>query len=626
MGSGGNNGGGGEVFAALGAAKVQLATAQYTHLRETLAAVARQPRRVTEGTLRWCSTRLVPLATSVARHPVWAPCFALPSPAATKHPAFAAMSLGAAAPTTGGAGGPQDDDKSSRVLISEVIVSGVEDELRSVALEALTTKPNFSYTLKEVEEDVQRVFATGYFSDVEPAAEDTRDGVKLTIKVEPNPVLSGVVVTGANALPTCVITKAFAPQHGRTLNFGRFSRGMQSLNGWYEDRGIFGQVVNVDMQGGVATVTVAEALVGQVNLRFVPVGGGEARHEGQVKPEIIMRQLTTRPGRVYSLQEAKRDIDAVYSMGIADDVNILPQPAEDSTATCPKVDLTLNIVERKTGGLSAGGGLSVQGTEGGVPRPIGSFAYSQRNLFNRNQKLTASVQMGQLDSLFQVLMNTRNSGNAIHGKAVDAEDSGDAVDAAAESGLIVGRLSGGVEYQRPLATGWSGTAGLNWQRAKCIDDRGRAQTQDVYGSPLTFSGQEHDTMMMGLLRMVYSGKGDTQMVASMEQALPLRSEWLNFNRFRLRAERTTRVGPWKLYLCGKAGAIFGDLPPYEAFPIGGTNSVRGYAEGSIGTGRNFAVGTTELIFPLVKPLEGTVFIDYGSDVDSGASCAGRSAA
>lgn len=48
-------------------------------------------------------------------------------------------------------------------------------------------------------------------------------------------------------------------------------------------------------------------------------------------------------------------------------------------------------------------------------------------------------------------------------QAVDAEDSGDAVDAAAESGLIVGRLSGGVEYQRPLATGWSGTAGLNWQ-------------------------------------------------------------------------------------------------------------------------------------------------------------------
>jgi outer membrane protein insertion porin family len=49
------------------------------------------------------------------------------------------------------------------------------------------------------------------------------------------------------------------------------------------------------------------------------------------------------------------------------------------------------------------------------------------------------------------------------------------------------------------------------------------------------------------------------------------------------------------------------LPPYEAFPIGGTNSVRGYAEGGIGTGRNFVGATSELIFPLVKPLDGTVF-------------------
>lgn len=634
---------GAEVLSALGEAHVQLAAAQYNHLSGVVAGLAAQPARATAVVSRWCDrhigrplaaalTQLSP-APSARQH---ASCFAS---LGTSFPPFAALSLGG---TAASARAPSDEEES-RVLISEVTVSGVEDpELQRVALSALSTKPNFAHTLKEVEEDVRRVFATGYFSDVEPTAEDTRDGVKLTIKVEANPVLSGVIVSGANALPAAVITKAFATQHGRTLNFGQFSRGMQSLNRWYEERGIFGQVVNVDMQGGVANLTVAEALVGQVNLRFVPVGGGEAKPEGQVKREIIMRQLSTKPGRVYSLQEAKRDIDAVYSMGIADDVNILPQPAEDSTSTCPKVDLTLNIVERKTGGLSAGGGLSVQGTEGGFPRPIGSFAYSQRNLFNRNQKLTASVQMGQMDSLFRVshtdpwvggdayrtsrtcsLMNTRSSGNAIHGKAVDAEDSADAGDAASgEGGLVVGRLSGGVEYQRPLATGWSGTAGLNWQRAKCIDERGNAQTQDVYGSPLTFSGQEHDTMMMGLLRMVYSGKGDTQMVASVEQALPLRPDWLNFNRFRLRAERTTRVGPWKMYLCGKAGAILGDLPPYEAFPIGGTNSVRGYAEGGIGTGRNFVGATSELIFPLVKPLDGTVFVDYGSDVDSGASVLG----
>lgn len=44
----------------------------------------------------------------------------------------------------------------------------------------------------------------------------------------------------------------------------------------------------------------------------------------------------------------------------------------------------------------------------------------------------------------------------------------------------------------------------------------------------------------------------------------------------------------------------GDLPPYEAFVIGGNYSVRGYSDGGVGTGRNYATGTTELRFPLWK--------------------------
>lgn len=47
----------------------------------------------------------------------------------------------------------------------------------------MNIRPNFAYTAKEVQEDVQRVFAGGYFSKLTPIAEDTRDGVKLTMQV-----------------------------------------------------------------------------------------------------------------------------------------------------------------------------------------------------------------------------------------------------------------------------------------------------------------------------------------------------------------------------------------------------------------------------------------------------------
>lgn len=44
----------------------------------------------------------------------------------------------------------------------------------------------------------------------------------------------------------------------------------------------------------------------------------------------------------------------------------------------------------------------------------------------------------------------------------------------------------------------------------------------------------------------------------------------------------------------------GSFSPHEAFAIGGTNSVRGYEEGALGSGRSYVVGSGEISFPLVS--------------------------
>jgi outer membrane protein insertion porin family len=47
------------------------------------------------------------------------------------------------------------------------------------------------------------------------------------------------------------------------------------------------------------------------------------------------------------------------------------------------------------------------------------------------------------------------------------------------------------------------------------------------------------------------------------------------------------------------GHVMGNFSPHEAFAIGGTNSVRGYEEGAVGSGRSYAVGSGEISFPVV---------------------------
>ena len=74
---------------------------------------------------------------------------------------------------------------------------------------------------------------------------------------------------------------------------------------------------------------------------------------------------------------------------------MLQQPNKH-TIPVPQVELVLNVKERKSGGLSAGGGISAQGhAQGALPGFIGSASYAQRNLFGLNQKLSATVELGQ---------------------------------------------------------------------------------------------------------------------------------------------------------------------------------------------------------------------------------------
>ena len=74
-------------------------------------------------------------------------------------------------------------------------------------------------------------------------------------------------------------------------------------------------------------------------------------------------------------------------------------------------------------------------------------------------------------------------------------------------------------------------------------------------------------------------------------------------------------GPQALAFNVHGGTILGDLPPYEAFTLGGGSSVRGYDEGEVGSGRSFLQASAEYRFPLLKFLGGiggVLFVDYGT--------------
>lgn len=67
------------------------------------------------------------------------------------------------------------------------------------------------------------------------------------------------------------------------------------------------------------------------------------------------------------------------------------------------------------------------------------------------------------------------------------------------------------------------------------------------------------------------------------------------------------------------GSIVGDMAPYQAFAIGGFDSVRGYGEGAVGSGRSCVVMNSEVTIPLVCEKKATKFMPESYIIHEGLS-------
>ena len=63
----------------------------------------------------------------------------------------------------------------------------------------------------------------------------------------------------------------------------------------------------------------------------------------------------------------------------------------------------------------------------------------------------------------------------------------------------------------------------------------------------------------------------------------------------------------------KGGAIMGEAPPYEAFCMGGSNSIRGWYDCDMAVSKAFTELTIEYRFPVISIFSGELFIDAGTD-------------
>lgn len=560
--------------------------------------------------------------------------------------------------STDEAAGEEAAEEEVQVLVAELDVvtldgSPLDPELEDIAYQAITLRPGRPATRSQLQEDINNVFATGFFANVRARPDDTDLGVRVTFGVQPNPILTGVDVRadgsdGSGVLPTEKVDEIFGEQYGKILNLIDFQDGILELNEWYREQGyVLAQVTAAPQvsDDGVATLIVAEGIIESIQVRYIDEDGNAVDADGEpvdgkTRPFIVTREFETQPGDVFQQDRIQRDLERVFGLGIFDDVRLSLDPGDEDPR---KVKVVVNIDEGNTGSVGAAVGFNLRGDV------FGSVSYQQDNLGGNNQTLRTEFQLSESELLFDVSFTdpwiagdphrTSYTVNGFNRRSISLIFDGGDTDIDLPNGDTprVNRLGGGVSFGRPLDDGWSGSVGLEYQRVSIRDSDGDLSPQDQLGNDLSFSGDGRDDLLSVPVSFVWDQRNSPLAPTSgsllrlgTEQTIPVGKGTIFFNRVRASYSRYLPVnfirlgdGPQTIALNVQGGTVIGDLPPYEAFSLGGTNSVRGYDEGDLGSGRSFVQATAEYRFPLFTSfLGGALFVDYGSDLGSGTDVPG----
>ena len=263
--------------------------------------------------------------------------------------------------------------------ISQVKISGLNRIGENVIYGIIDTDVNSEFNTERMQEDLQKIYALGYFKDnmyIEPQLMD--DGtVSVMFVLEENINVKKAEIKGNTVLAKSEFASYLEKLEGLPQNLNLINEAIENINNCYRNSGyILAKVTDVeDNADGKLVFKIAEGVIEKINIH-----GNE-----KTKDYVIQRNILTKEGSVYNEDIFKKDLAKVYSTNIFEKVDRTIEPSNDKEG---EYIVTVEVKEASSNNVSIG--LGIDNALGG----FGSIGYHEKNLFGRNQKLSLTGMLG----------------------------------------------------------------------------------------------------------------------------------------------------------------------------------------------------------------------------------------
>ncbi|KJH69864.1 BamA/OMP85 family outer membrane protein [Aliterella atlantica] len=536
---------------------------------------------------------------------------------------------------------PQSDRSTDVfVLTTDVQIVGASEELAALIRDTIKTRAGEDTSDRQLQADVQAILATGLFANARVNTTSNPAGINVGYEVEPI-VIQSLQLANAQVLTPEVATKLFQPQLGNAISPSAISQSADKIKQWYIRNGyIAAKVISVSPSPeGILTIDVSEGIVNSVSFRFLNRDGKPTNDRGEpilgrTKQEFLRREVKIQPGDVLSDRAIEEDLRQLYRTGLFRTVNVVLQNAPN------QVDVIYDLTEKPTRNIGGGGGydddtgiyveLDYQDFNfGGINDSVGIDVQASRRELQFATNFTSPYRASEPNRLGYQITAFRRRGTSQTFDGI--------IDLANGSNPREGRFGGGISVQRPI-NDWQASLGFNYTRVSIRDRDGNISPTDELGNPLSFSGTGIDDILALSFSATKDDRNDPKnptqgsvISFSTEQSIPfgegniamnrLQANYIQYIPVEILGTSDREVLAFNL----QGGTTIGDLPPYQAFNLGGLNSVRAYGEGEVGSGRSYVLASAEYRFPIFRPVGGVIFADFASDLGSGDTVLGEPA-
>ena len=398
-----------------------------------------------------------------------------------------------------------------------------------------------------------------------------------------------------------------------------------------------GGTLQISQANNAEGVYVAEVKIRFVNSRGEAVDKKGNPVEGRISEDFIRGELKLKAGDNYSREVVRSDLQQLQQLGLFDKVTVSIEEVGTD------VNVIYNVQERSARSFGVSASLS---DDVGVAVPL---SYTDRTFGTNPQRLAVELQPSlrgiqydvQFVSPYVAAEDRLGYSVRAFGDRRISEIFNKDIDLPNGNRVREIRVGGNLSFTRPLGD-WQSTLGLNYTNISTRDRNLNIARRDELGNPLTFSGSGVDelyTVSLGAMLdrrdNPFNPTSGSILSLSTEQSIPLGRGNIVSNRLLanyIQYVPVTLLGisesealPEMLAFNLQAGTVIGDLPPTEAFRLGGRNSVRGYDGGDIGSGRSYFLASGEYRFPVGQDVGGVIFVDFASDLGTGDSVLGKPA-